>query len=590
MKNTMNDEKYKKIAIGLLEVLCISIVVMIIEVIYFGYVNWNFRVPVTYNGGDAFSGIATMKMRMYGDQNRLGWPFYEDVSRYSPIFNRVSLIAASIINIYVDDFYVAQNIFLFLIPTINVVVSYFVFRNIKVSKLMAFLGALIFGFSPYVQVRLFLHQDLAAVECIPIVFMMCFWLMEDERFATPCKSFFRYKRNIFLIFSGWLIANNGIVYYPFFSCFIILITGLMIAIHSKTIKKIIPSVICIISIVFWLGIGFIPAIYGAFSGRGDVATNGTTRDAFRSTCYGLDIRSLLLSPRGFGFESIKNSYGYLILDDAEQYYSYLGVIGIIGFIILLLFLLINKKDDNVVINRIVLLSRINIMLILLGVSCGIGVIVALFIPFIASYNRVSIFMLFACVTSVLLLMDLWLHKQKSNKKKYIGLILAFAAILLYGFWEQSKCYAYLDNEMLVMNSSQLVQDRTFFSKLEESAGEQSMVYVLPYMSSFENGPSGYVSDYEHFREYMNTNTIRWSYGAIAGSVNDVWNYNTSLMSYEDMINELRDKGFAGIYINVAAYEGNDGVEVAKGLLDALGIGRDSIIVHENKYMFYIPIN
>lgn len=578
----------KKKALKILELFGVIIAIIAIEIIYFGYNNWDMHVPVTYDGGDAFSSIANMKMRLNGDGYRMGWPFYEDVSKYSPKFTALSILAACFIDLFVDDFFVAQNIFLFLIPVLNVVVSYIVFTKLNIRRLLSFIGALIFGFSPYVQIRLFLHQDLAAVECIPIVFMFCFWLMEDEKFAAPSKAYFKHGRNIFLILFSWMIANNGIVYYPFFSCFILLVTGLSIAIQSRSIKKLIPSIVCIINIVFWLAVGFVPALYGALSGRGDVATNGTTRDAIRSTFYGLDIRSLLLSPKGYGIGFIKDFYEYLLEYDLEQYYAYLGIVGIVGFIVLLICLLVNKEKTTITENRIMMLSRINIMLILLGVSCGLGVIVALFVPFIASYNRVSIFILFACITAVLLLINNWLDILKDNKKKYFAVAIISAVMLLYGFYEQSGCYAYLNKEMLDNNTQQLEWDRTFFAELEQNAGENSMVYMLPYMSSFENGSAGNVSDYEHFRGYMNTETIRWSYGGLNGGLNDRWYEATSEYEPAELIEELKEKAFAGIYINVDGYDGDEGKILTNQILKELGTNQ--FVLHESGHKVFIPIN
>lgn len=582
------NSKDRKIILKTIEILLISILVVFIEYFYFGYNNWNLRIPVTYDGGDAFSSIATMKMRMNGDGYRMGWPYYEDISKYSPVFNGISLLASNFIAIFFDDFFWAQNIFLFLIPVLNVVVSYIVLNSLKIRRWLSFCGALIFGFSPYVQIRLFLHQDLAAVECIPIVFMMTFWLMEDERFALPCKAYFKYKRNIGLLLFGLLIANNGIVYYPFFSCYIILIVGLIMAIQNKSIKKMIPAVVCIFNIVFWLAIGFIPAVYGALSGRGDVATNGTTRDAMRSTFYGLDIRSLILSPKGYGLTFVKDFYDYILEYDLEQYYAYLGIVGLIGFVVLLLFLLMNKTSDNITVNRIMMLSKINIMLILLGVTCGLGVIVALFIPFIASYNRVSIFILFACVTTFLLVSNYFIDKSKESKKKCIVLVLVSVAVLLYGFYEQSRCYAYLDRNMLDKNTAQLEWDRAFFREIEENAGDNALVYMLPYMSSFENGSEGNISDYDHYRGYMNTETIRWSYGGINEGINDIWYESTSRLEPVAMIEELREKEFAGIYINVNGYDDDEGKVLANRILKE--VGTNEYILHESGLLIYIPIN
>lgn len=582
------DNRYKRIVNKTMEICIISLLVMVIEYYYFGLNNWNFRIPVTYDGGDAFSGIANMKMRMFGDGYRMGWPYHEDMSMYSPIFNMLSRIGTFIVGAFINDFFLAQNVFLFLIPTLNVVVCYLVFCSFNIRKWIALFSAFIYGFCPYVQIRLYLHQDLAAVECIPLLFMICFWLYEDEKFAKPCKDYFLNKKNVILIFLSWIISNNGIVYYPFFGCFIILITGVLLCIQKKSIKNIIAPVITITNIVFWLFIGFIPAIYGAFVGHGDVATNGTTRDAYRATVYGLDIRSMMLSPKGFGIKSLLTKYDYLLEYNNEQYYSYLGIVGIIGFLVLLFFLLINSKNNQILNNRIVLLSRINIMLVLLGTSCGFGVIIALFIPVIASYNRVSIFIVFASILTVTFGADYLIGKSKIQTKKYIFTLCLLFLLYATAFLEQRKSYDYFYTGLLEENTIQLSQDRVFFSDIENMAGTDSMIFVLPYMSAFENLQEGSIYDYDHYRGYMHTDTLRWSYGAMNGSKNDVWYKSTSELEPEKMIEELREKGFAGIYINVDGYEDDYGKALTTQLLKE--IGTNQYILHESGHKVFVPIN
>lgn len=582
----IDEKKIKKTMISFIEFLLVITFVTALEFVYFGFIIWDFHIPITYEGGDAFSSIASMKMRMLHDGYRLGWPLYEDVTEYSPIFNGIYRVASSIIVLFFDDFFLAQNIFLFLIPLVNVIVCYYIFCELKIKKIFSFMGALLFGFCPYVQIRLFLHQDLAAIECIPIVFLICFWLLEDRDFAIPGKGYFKKKRNLLLIFFGWLIANNGIVYYPFFSCFIFMVTGIVICIEKKSLKSFLPSITVIFNIVFWLTLGFVPAILGVLAGRGDVATNGTTRNAYRALVYGLDIRSMLLSPKGFGIDSITDFYNYLFEYEFEQYYAYIGIIGIIGFVILILRLLRSnsiKTTQNH--NRITLLSKISIMLILLGTSCGLGVIVALFIPFIASYNRVSIFILFACICTVILMMDEWVNKEGKYKRlRIVGCIF----LLAYALWEQQGCYGLLSKELLYKNTILLEQDKAFFADLEKESGDNAIVYMLPYMRSFEFGGAGNLSDYDHLRGYLNTDTVRWSYGAINSSDNDVWCEYVSELEAKELITELKKQNIAGIYINVDGYKDDAGKIITNEILQELGTNK--YIMHESGLKVYIPIN
>ena len=232
------------------------------------------------------------------------------------------------------------------------------------------------------------------------------------------------------------------------------------------------------------------------------------------------------------------------------------------------------------------------MLLLLGTSCGLGVIVAIFIPFIASYNRVSIFLMFASVLTVVLGGERFLDKSMTDKKKRILVVAAIVVLFLVSFVEQMRSYNHFSDTLLEDNSTKLAQDKTFFAKLEESAGTNGMVFVLPYMSAFENLQQGNIYDYDHYRGYLNTNTIRWSYGAVNGRKNDAWYKSTSELEPDAMIKELRDKGY-GNDITVSV---DDAEYVLQNLLgckiDAITINKEFplrgmnhpvIVTSENPY-------
>lgn len=588
-KVVYSEIKYKNICIKMFEIIGVLVLALVITYFYFDFYIWDFRIPITYKGGDAFSAIATMKMRMNGDGYRMGWPYYEDLSMYSPSFNKLSQFGARFIAAYTDDFYVAENLFLLAIPVLNIMSAYFVFCKLGIRRWLSYAGSLIFALCPYIQMRLFNHQDLAAAECVPIAFMLCIWLMEDDKFAVPCKGYFKNIRNLLLILFGFLIANNGIVYYPFFSCFIILITGVVICLNNKNVRSIIPSVVTIGNIVFWVLVGFIPAIRGAAVGRGDVATNGAVRDAYRADFFGLDIKALFLSPKGFGFDSLKERYSYLFDNSYEQEFAYLGIAGIIGIIILFFFLLVDEKEkrDNKSINRIMLMSKLNIMLILLGTAGGLGVIVALFLPFISSYNRVGIFILFASLLALLQLINDIVDKFKSKKIKKYLLIIFFSMLFIISLFEQRKSYRFFNERVLIENAERLYQDQAFFSMLENMAGEGAMVYMLPYMKTFENKEAGALNDYELYRGYLNTDTIKWSYGGLTGGKNDLWNRATSELDGYRMVGELRERGFVGIYLDLSGFDGDEGITLYKEIVDCLG--EKEVLIHGNGNIIYIPL-
>ena len=113
----------------------------------------------------------------------------------------------------------------------------------------------------------------------------------------------------------------------------------------------------------------------------------------------------------------------------ENSYGYLGIMGIIGFLFLILMLLRNwdwkagRTERPELGDRVWLLSRLNVMALLLATLAGFGSIIGIFIRFIRGYNRISPYIIFFA----LLTMGLTAEKrltQRTGKSRA-----AFAAVL-----------------------------------------------------------------------------------------------------------------------------------------------------------------
>src|SRR5205085_2127797 len=60
------------------------------------------------------------------------------------------------------------------------------------------------------------------------------------------------------------------------------------------------------------------------------------------------------------------------------------------------------------------------------------------------------------------------------------------------------------------------EDEEFARRMEASVPPGSMIYQLPYMPFPEVGPVNGITNYDLFRPYLHTRTLRWSYGAMKG--------------------------------------------------------------------------
>jgi phosphoglycerol transferase len=88
-------------------------------------------------------------------------------------------------------------------------------------------------------------------------------------------------------------------------------------------------------------------------------------------------------------------------------------------------------------------------------------------------------------------------------------------------------------------------DHQFVSQIEASVPAGAMVYQLPYIPF----PEAVLEDYQLFRGYLHCKELRWSYGAMRGTIADQWASMISRLAPEDMVKGLREQKFAGIYID-----------------------------------------
>lgn len=558
----------KNVLIGLKMVL-LAFLTMVIVYYYFGFNNFSMRVPVSYNP-DGMSCIAGIKELLTNGTDMLGWPFHTSVFAYRARYTMLYEIFVRACGLVTSDYSLIFDAYVFVIPCVNVFVTYVVFRLLEIKTLWSYLGALVFGFCPYVQYRMDGHNALASVEGIAIALLLVFWLFEDDNYCRFNVSWFKNKKNYVGLFFAWVIANNGMVYYPFFTCYILIVAALIKWYQDGSIKGIVPFILQIAEILFWLVVSFIPSIIGAVKGVGDTATNGAVRDATRATLYGLDIKALFLSPKGFGSEKLLEGYNYLLYYDSESKLAYIGIIGIIGLLLLLISAFIGiRSESNRNISRIGILSKMNIAAILLGVSSGLGVLVALFItPMISVYNRISPYIV--CMSVLAFICFAQFISDKLSDRKVCNVIFSafICVIFIFSLYEQQGAYKYYTTDMSQRYYEIQQDDYDFFARLENTAGEGAMVFQLPYMKSFENGTLEDIGDYDHMRCYIYTDTIKWSYGASNDSENDIWYKNTSELDLDDMCQELIAKGFSGIYLNLNGYPQEDREQVKQEFIEA----------------------
>ena len=577
-------------------ILLVIAAIALSEYYFFQLWRLDWQVPMLY-GGDGIYWVGQVQ-RSYGDLTAsLGWPFYQPPSPYEPNYDLIYDLFVAFVGLFTKDTGVVFNLYVLAIPFANALAGYAVFRMTGMRRWLAFAFGVTFGLCPYVQQRLAGHMMLAAVEFVPFSVLLCFWCAEDPTFGRPGKGFLRNPRNWLALAFAWGIANNGAAYYPYFTCFFLCVTALCLILRDRRLSAGTPCFLTIGEIVLWMIPDFFPMVLGMIAGVGSTLTNGVYRSPIGADIYSLRISSLLLSPNGYGWDKLARwfqRYFHLLATDEgpmynENAYGYLGIVGVIAFLALLALLFHNhdwragREAVPRLSDRLWLLGRLNVAALLLASIASFGGLIGIFLRFIRGYNRISPYIAFFALLAAGLWAEWFLRNHRGRGKALFTAVLA--VVLAYSYWEQQGLF----NPKYEEVQTTWYQDAAFMEEVEQAAGEDAVVFQLPYMKNFENGSLNNMWDYTLLRGPLHSDTLRFSYGAGYGTENDVWYKETSELEPEAMVAELRAQGVAGIYLDLDGYAAEDQQQTLQDLVAAAGCSEADVLAHESGMIYYIPL-
>ncbi len=577
-------------------ILLVIAAIALSEYYFFQLWRLDWQVPMLY-GGDGIYWVGQVQ-RSYGDLTAsLGWPFYQPPSPYEPNYDLIYDLFVAFVGLFTKDTGVVFNLYVLVIPFANALAGYAVFRMTGMRRWLAFAFGVTFGLCPYVQQRLAGHMMLAAVEFVPFSVLLCFWCAEDPAFGRPGKGFLRNPRNWLALAFAWGIANNGAAYYPYFTCFFLCVTALCLILRDRRLSAGTPCFLTIGEIVLWMIPDFFPMVLGMIAGVGSTLTNGVYRSPIGADIYSLRISSLLLSPNGYGWDKLARwfqRYFHLLATDEgpmynENAYGYLGIVGVIAFLALLALLFRNhdwragREAVPRLSDRLWLLGRLNVAALLLASIASFGGLIGIFLRFIRGYNRISPYIAFFALLAAGLWAEWFLRNHRGRGKALFTAVLA--VVLAYSYWEQQGLF----NPKYEEVQTTWYQDAAFMEEVAQAAGEDAVVFQLPYMKNFENGSLNNMWDYTLLRGPLHSDTLRFSYGAGYGTENDVWYKETSGLEPEAMVAELRAQGVAGIYLDLDGYAAEDQQQTLQDLVAAAGCSEADVLAHESGMIYYIPL-
>lgn len=511
------------------------------------YRKANLSYPLVYTGGDDM-GVFYYAKNI--DQNGLslantfvGGLSGGDMFDY-PYSDNLSFAIVWFIGLFTDNPYKIINLFYFLQYYIICIITTAVSRKLSLSRINSYVVGMLFAFSPYIQMR-YEHMWLTPYYMLPVACMMAIHIIQGEipREKDPKKRSYMLWGGIVLAF---ICAFTGL-YYAYFSCalFAAAMVIRIIKINGRNFRKELYPIAYIVSTITGVIINVVPNIVYWICFGTNPYNELTRRSSADAERYGLKLVQMILPRNGHRidfFRRITGGYNNQYPLVNENMTAALGIIATIG-LMLSLFLLFseNKKYKEI--------SYLNLAIFIIATIGGIGSIISVAVSTpMRCYNRMSLIIMFLSLLFIGLLLD----QIKEYIKPVVAIIFSLC-VLTVGLFDQTVDYAPYDYSLY--NNTSL-----FLDAVEESMDAGDMIFMLPY----DDWPTPTIpGSYGQFIGYIETDDLHWSYGAMQGREEALWQNNVASCELPKMIEKLKYAGYDGIYLDKDLFTIKYGDEAAE---------------------------
>lgn len=508
-----------------------------------------------------------------------------------------------LLGLFSNDWAVVINIFYLVSYALAGLTAAFALRRLRFSRLTSVCGAVLFAMLPYHWMRGEAHLFLSSYWIVPLFALVAFWMASDRTplvaDAAPFDSTekdtrprwrwdVRSKRSLMSI-GICIIGGATGVYYAFFGAAFILIVGIRRAVQTGRIQ-IVAAGLALVAII-----GVVAVAQAApnvvLARETGTSTGALSRSPIDAEVYGLKLTQLFLpidNHRVAKLAAIKAAYRKALQGmgpylNNESNAAALGVLGSLGFIASLIAFLFRgrRHDDRASIQGgsaevLVFSGFLNLSAVLLATVGGFGAIIAVLLPEIRAYNRISVFVGFFSLVALAVFAD---HLRTRGGAALSKMVLSTAIVVLtfVGVLDQTPSSLQVSAQEI----SAYHAEESFGRTVQAAFPSATSVLQLPYMPFPEpGGPVGQMQDYEPLRAYLQVDGLRWSYGAMKGGSDDAWQKAVAVLPPEQLIAEARAQGFDALWVQLNGYA-DGGVSIAESLTELLGspvvIGRDGTV-------------
>lgn len=342
---------------------------------------------------------------------------------------------------------------------------------------------------------------------------------------------------------------------------------------------------------------YVAAVLCVFAGAGYVILRRYTdfigQFAGR-TLYAVELGALkpvnLILPTPNNLSSWLDRAVNTMVDLENQDFHGIGIIGGIGFIYSMLNMFRFRQNCGIKDELVKNCGICNAFMVIVAVKGGLSSLIAEYLTTgIRGYNRMDVYIACFSLISFAIMFDKALIYIKSMKSRlyrnclYIGAYVLAAAGLIISVptsFIHGDSFGFVGYDQ---RKKEYDDWHDLMSEIESSVPEESMIFELP--TSIDDDYFGKLMDrgraYELSIPAIISKKTIWSYGG-------GWHPEADMIeNTEGFINEVREIGFAGIYVDTLLYNDNSYEEQLQALEKYLG---QPIVCNENRRYFFTVDN
>lgn len=496
--------------------------------------------PTVYNG-DAHEVLARIQAASEGDLlpftrqlvERLGAPFMADWSAY-PNPENLPLHVLGFVARFTDVFF-ASNVGLALAFGLAAASFYWVVRvwlGARVEWALAM--ALLFAFNHAVVARGLAHFAFTLTWVVPLGLLAC-WLV-----AGSSRLGWRSLGGWTCLAAGALLGSHN-TYYLFFW---MPLMGWALLVQWLGHRR-------LVNLAFGLGALGVATLtftaanldYWLYAAGGD-ARPLLERNYGGTERYALKPMELFVPPTDHRSRTLAELGGrYLRWSEwrGEPFAPYLGAVGLAGLIWLAAVALPRLLRGRRMPGQALSLGWLVAFASLGGVMNLFALLTGLFV--FRATNRIGIFL----VALVLAFLAVRLTRLTAGWRPAWRWVVA-GAVAVIGLIDQLPADRACDARRAEIAAA-VASDRDFGRRLEAALPPGAMVFQLPVLPFPEPVPIERLSDYEHFRPYLVTSDLRFSYGVAKFRPRARWQVEMENRPPLEIVRRLERAGFAALYVN-----------------------------------------